>query len=176
MNKLIPHCHNLKHGEYKYRIKISIMAWFHLPHTNCMKFPLLNLAASCSVYFRVHIPSSGHQMCHCSFAAKQSVSRNKTWKQYCGTQNLITWMWCTLRCTLHYVNVWGPWPLTHLQDLWVKRIHNSNRVSLKLFCSFYLHIISYFANFLFKCTRVKNSLPTSNFRSWMMVSFMIILP
>ena len=85
------------------------MAWFHLPHTNCMMFPLLKPAASYnSVHFRVHIPSPGHQMCHCSFAAKQSVSRNKTWKQYCGTQNLITWMWCTLRCTLHYVNVWGP--------------------------------------------------------------------
>ena len=172
MNKLIPHCHNLKHEEYKYRIKISIMAWFHLPHTNCMKFPLLNpVAASYSVHFRVHIPSPGHQMCHCSFAAKQSVSRNKTWKQYCGTQNLITWMWCTLRCTLHYVNVWGPLSVatdTFIQDLWIKRIHNSNRVSLKLFCSFYLHITSYFVNLKFKYTGVKNSIniPRTSIHGW----------
>ena len=36
--------------------------------------------------------------------------------------------------------VHSPWPLTHLQDLWIKRIHNSNRVFLNLFCSSYLHI------------------------------------
>ena len=37
--------------------------------------------------------------------------------------------------------VHSPWPLTHLQDLWIKRIHNSNRVSLKLFCSFNLSLL-----------------------------------